>query len=78
MDARQHVIDELRAAAEALERSAAHCRVAVEHHEQRDSPRMAAHALAARGDLLHASGHLDEVTRTHAGRARLPPPALQG
>ena len=72
MDARQHVIDELRAAAEALERSAAHCRVAADHHEEHETPRMAAHALAARGDLLRASSHLDEVARTHAGRALIP------
>jgi hypothetical protein len=72
------VIDELRAAADALERSAAHCRVAAEHHEQGDTPRMAAHVLAARGDMLHATGHLDEVARTHAGRAQLAPPAARG
>jgi hypothetical protein len=68
MSARLDTIDELRSAAEALGRAAVHCRIAANQHEQQNTPRMAAHALAARGGQLRASGVLDEVARRYAGR----------
>ena len=57
------------AAAEELERAAAHCRVAGTHFRNREVPRGAAHAWAAHGHLLEAQVPLGEQARTHAARS---------
>ena len=57
-----------RAAAE-LEQAAAHCRTAAQHARDREVPRMAAHAWAARGHVLEAQAELDEQAREHARRS---------
>ncbi len=62
----------LRDAAERLDRAAGHCRMAAEHMDDDDVPRMGIHAWAARGDLLGATAHLDEAARQQAVRSMLP------
>jgi hypothetical protein len=57
-------------AAAELERAVAHCRVAAEHFRNREVPRAAAHAWAARGHLLDAEARLDEQARDHASRSK--------
>jgi hypothetical protein len=58
-------------AADELERGAAHCRVAAEHFRNREIPRAAAHAWAARGHLLEAGSRLDEQAREHRLRSNV-------
>jgi hypothetical protein len=57
-------------AAEQLEQAAAHCRVAVEHLQNREIPRMGAHAWAAHGHVLRACDQLDDSARLHSTKAR--------
>ena len=59
-----------RAAAD-LELAAAHCRRAAEHFREREVPRGAAHAWAARGYVLTATDALDTQAREHARRSNL-------
>jgi hypothetical protein len=66
MSAREEVAAMLRSAAEALEHSAAHCRLAAEQVKAGDIPGMAAHALAARGDLIRGADELDTAAQLHA------------
>jgi hypothetical protein len=66
MSTREDVAEMLRSAAEALDRSAQHCRLAAEQVESGDIPRMAAHALAARGELIRGSDELDTAAQLHA------------
>ena len=54
------------AAAEELDRAAAHCRTAAGHFRGHEIPRGAAHAWAARGHLLAAAESLDAQAREHA------------
>jgi hypothetical protein len=56
----------LRSAAEALERAGAHCRLAAEQVETGEVPRIAVHALAARGELIRGSDELDTAAQLHA------------
>jgi rhodanese-related sulfurtransferase len=57
------------AAADELDRAAAHCRTAARHFRDREIPRGAAHAWAARGHVLAAEESLDAQARTHAERS---------
>jgi hypothetical protein len=59
-------------AAAELERALGHCRVAAGHVRQREVPRGAAHAWAARGHLFRAESLLDEQAREHAASSSLP------
>jgi hypothetical protein len=63
------------AAADELERAAAHCRVAGKHFRNGEVPRGAAHAWAAHGHVLEAQERLAEQARTHAARST---PAAEG
>ena len=56
-------------AAAELEQALEHCRVAAEHFRNREVPRGAAHAWAARGHLLNVEARLDEQAREHAARS---------
>jgi hypothetical protein len=56
-------------AAGELDRAAAHCRTAARHFRDREIPRGAAHAWAARGHLLAAGESLDAQAREHARRS---------
>ncbi len=56
-------------AAEELDRAAAHCRRSAEHFRNREVPRGAAHAWAARGHVLEAEARLDAQARTHASKS---------
>ena len=58
-------------AAAELDTAAAHCRRSAEHFRNREVPRAAAHAWAARGHLLHAQERLDQQARNHAERSTL-------
>ena len=73
MEASAHPLDDAAAtfdaAAEELERAAAHCRTSAQHARDRLVPRMAAHAWAARGHVLAAEEALDSQARTHATKA---------
>ena len=57
------------AAADELERAAAHSRVAATHFRNGEIPRGAAHAWAAHGHVLAAQERLGEQARTHAARS---------
>ena len=59
-------------AAAELERAVGHLRVLAEHFRNREQPRGAAHAWAARGHLLNAGSNLDEAARLQAQRSFLP------
>jgi hypothetical protein len=59
-------------AAAELDRAAGHLRVAAEHFRNREQPRGAAHAWAARGHLLNAGSNLDEAARMQAQRSSIP------
>jgi hypothetical protein len=61
----------LRDAAEALDRAAAHCRIAADHLDEGLVPRMGAHAFAARGDLDRGRAALDAAARAHATHASI-------
>jgi hypothetical protein len=56
-------------AADELDVAARHCRVAAGHFREREIPRAAAHAWAARGHLLAAHDELDAQAREHARRS---------
>jgi hypothetical protein len=56
-------------AAAELDQAAAHCRTAASHFRDREIPRAAAHAWAARGRILVAADSLDAQAREHARRA---------
>ena len=49
---------------------AEHARVAAIHFRNKEVPRGAAHALAARGHLLAIRAELDALTREHAAHSR--------
>jgi len=70
-DPRDDVAAQFKAAAEKLERAAAHCRIAAKHYLDRDVPRGCAHAFAALGDIASASDAIDANARLHAGKARI-------
>jgi hypothetical protein len=57
------------AAAEELDRAAAHCRTAAGHFRDGETPRGVAHAWAARGHVLAAEESLDAQARAHADRS---------
>ena len=57
------------AAADELERAAAHSRVAATHLRSGEIPRGAAHAWAAHGHVLAAQDRLGEQARVHAARS---------
>ena len=57
------------AAADELDRAAAHSRVAATHFRNGEIPRGAAHAWAAHGHMLAAQERLGEQARTHAARS---------
>jgi len=59
-------------AAAELERAVGHCRVAAEHFRNREQPRGAAHAWAARGHILNAEARLDELAGMQARKSMLP------
>ena len=59
-------------AATQLERAVGHCRVAAGHFRNREQPRGAAHAWAARGHILNAETQLDELARMQARKSSLP------
>lgn len=61
----------LQSAAGALERAGQHCRLAAEQLEAGDVPRMAAYALAARGELIRGSDELDTAAQLHARHSRV-------
>ena len=70
-DPRDDVAAQFKAAAEKLERAAAHCRIAAKHYLDRDVPRGCAHAFAALGDLALARDAIDANARLHADKARI-------
>jgi len=57
------------AAADELERAAAHSRVAATHLRNGEMPRGAAHAWAAHGHVLTAQDRLGDQARMHAARS---------
>ena len=57
------------AAADELDRAAAHSRVAATHLRTGEIPRGAAHAWAAHGHVLAAQDRLGEQARMHAERS---------
>jgi hypothetical protein len=69
-DPRDDIADMFKAAAEKLERAAAHCRIAAKHYTDRDVPRGCAHAFAALGDIALASDAIDQNAKLHAGKAQ--------
>ena len=58
-DPRDDVAAQFKAAAEKLERAAAHCRIAAKHYLDRDVPRGCAHAFAALGDIASIPARCD-------------------
>lgn len=70
-DPRDDVAEQFKAAAEKLERAAAHCRIAARHYMDRDVPRGCAHAFAALGDIALAREAIDANAKLHAGKARI-------
>jgi hypothetical protein len=58
------------AAAEELDKAAAHARVAAQHLRDGEVPRAGAHAWATRGHVLAAEQSLDEQALEHRLRAR--------
>jgi hypothetical protein len=70
-DPRDDVAAQFKAAAEKLERAAAHCRIAAKHYLDRDVPRGCAHAFVALGDLASARDAIDANARLHADKARI-------
>jgi hypothetical protein len=66
LEAAAQLYDE--AAAE-LDQAARHCEVAAQHFRNKEVPRGAAHAWAARGHMLEALARLDEQAREHARRS---------
>jgi hypothetical protein len=64
----------LRFSADALDRAAAHCRIAADRLGDGRVPQMAAHAFAARGDLDHGREALDAAARVHAAQASVDGP----
>jgi hypothetical protein len=79
-DLKDDLADRFVAAAEKLERAAAHCLIAARHYQDRNVPRGCAHAFAALGDMQIASDTILENARVHAGRARIDtdPPIAPG
>jgi 1-aminocyclopropane-1-carboxylate deaminase/D-cysteine desulfhydrase-like pyridoxal-dependent ACC family enzyme len=59
----------LKAAAEKLERAAAHCRIASKHFTDRDVPRGCAHAYAALGDIAVAREAIEQNSKVHAEKS---------
>ena len=70
-DARDEVALKFKAAAEKLERAAAHCRIAAKHYTERNVPAGCAHAFAALGDIALAHEAIDENAKLHAGKAQI-------
>jgi hypothetical protein len=70
-DPRDDVAEQFKAAAEKLERAAAHCRIAARHYTDRDVARGCAHAFAALGDIALAQDAIDANAKLHAGKARI-------
>jgi len=70
-DPRDDVAENFRAAAEKLERAAAHCRIAAKHYTDRDVPRGCAHAFAALGDIALAQDAIDQNAKLHASKAQI-------
>ena len=60
-----------------LERAAGHARVAAGHLRNDRVPEAAAHALATRGEILEATGELDDLAKLHASRSRPGAPAAE-
>jgi hypothetical protein len=58
------------AAADELEKAAAHARVAAQHFRGGEIPRGGAHAWATRGHMLAAQQALDEQALEHRLRSR--------
>ena len=70
-DPRDDVAQKFKAAAEKLERAAAHCRIAAKHYTDRDVPSGCAHAFAALGDIALAREAIDENAKLHASKAQI-------
>lgn len=70
-DPRDDVASEFNAAAEKLERAAAHCRIAAKHYTDREIPRGCAHAFAALGDMALANAAIARNAELHAGKAQI-------
>ena len=70
-DLRDDVALRFKAAAEKLERAAAHCRIAAKHYTDRNVPAGCAHAFAALGDIALAHEAIDENAKRHAGKAQI-------
>ena len=70
-DPRDDVAAAFKAAAEKLDRAAAHCRIAALHYEDREIPRGCAHAFAALGDMKQAERAIDANAILHSGKARI-------
>ena len=60
----------LRVAADALHRAAQHCAAAAKLVDTGEVEPMAARMLAARGDILIATGDLDAVALIHADQSQ--------
>jgi Flp pilus assembly protein TadD len=70
-DPRDDIALKFKAAAEKLERAAAHCRIAAKHYTERNVPNGCAHAFAALGDIVLAREAIDENAKMHAGKAQI-------
>jgi Flp pilus assembly protein TadD len=70
-DPRDDVALKFKAAAENLERAAAHCRIAAKHYTDRNVPAGCAHAFAALGDMAIAHDAINENAKLHAGKAQI-------
>ena len=70
-DPRDDVANEFKAAAEKLERAAAHCRIAAKHFADREIARGCAHSFAALGDMSQASAAITRNAELHASKAQI-------
>ena len=70
MSARDDLAAKLRAAAESLDTASRHCHIAANHADAGEIPRMAAHVLAAHGELTNGEDNLNAVARLHADHSQ--------
>lgn len=62
-------VENFKAAAETLERAAAHCRIASKHFTDRDVRSGCAHAFAALGEIAMAREAIDQNAKIHASKS---------
>jgi len=70
MSVRDDLAAKLRAAAKSLDTASRHCQIAANHVETGEIPRMAAHVLAAHGEIANSGDDLGAVARLHADHSQ--------